>query len=113
MQLLHPFMPFATEEIYHALQERNDGDDLIVKQQSAIGNIQSEILKLGQILKNDITAIRDFRNKNNIPPKEEIEIEIEAKYPELYEQVEPILKKQTNARSINYVVKTQAGSMLF
>jgi valyl-tRNA synthetase len=111
MQLLHPFMPFATEEIYHQLKDREEGDDLTIKQQLAIGNIQLEILKLGEVLKNDITSIRDVRNKNNISPKEEIKIEIEAKYPGLYEQVEPILKKQTNAKSINYVVRTQTGSL--
>jgi valyl-tRNA synthetase len=111
MQLLHPFMPFATEEIYHQLKDREEGDDLTIKQQLAIGNIQLEILKLGDVLKNDITSIRDVRNKNNISPKEEIKIEIEAKYPGLYEQVEPILKKQTNAKSINYVVRTQTGSL--
>ena len=111
MQLLHPFMPFATEEIYHLLKDRKEGDDLTIKQQSAIGNIQPEILKLGEILKNDITSIRDVRNKNNISPKETIEIEIEARYPGLYVQVEPLLKKQTNAKSINYIVKTKTGSL--
>jgi valyl-tRNA synthetase len=111
MQLLHPFMPFATEEIYHLLKDRKEEDDLTIKQQSAIGNIQPEILKLGEILKNDITSIRDVRNKNNISPKETIEIEIEARQPGLYEQVEQLLKKQTNAKSINYVVKTKTGSL--
>jgi valyl-tRNA synthetase len=38
MQLLHPFMPFVTEEIYHELKERNAGDDLTIKQESKIGN---------------------------------------------------------------------------
>jgi valyl-tRNA synthetase len=33
MQLLHPFMPFVTEDIYHQLKERKEGDDLTVKQQ--------------------------------------------------------------------------------
>jgi valyl-tRNA synthetase len=111
MQLLHPFMPFATEEIYHLLKDRKEGDDLTTKQQSAVGNIQPEILKLGEILKNDITSIRDVRNKNNISLKETIEIEIEARHPGLYEQVEPLLKKQTNAKSVNYVVKAKTGSL--
>jgi valyl-tRNA synthetase len=111
MQLLHPFMPFVTEEIYHQVKQRQAADDLAIKQQSAIGNAQSEILRLGQILKNDITSIRDFKNKNNISPKDEIDIEIEARDPRQYQLVEPILKKQTNARSINYLVKTQTGSV--
>ncbi|TMI94725.1 MAG: valine--tRNA ligase [Bacteroidetes bacterium] len=111
MQLLHPFMPFVTEEVYHKLKHRKEGDYLTVKQQSAIGNLQPETLKLGQLLKDDITSIRDARNRNNISPKEEIKIEIETKYPGLYKQVEQILKKQTNARSIDYVAKSQTGSL--
>jgi len=111
MQLLHPFMPFITEEIYHLLKERKDGDDLTVKMQTAIGNRQDKILKLGEILKKDITAIRDAKIKNNIPSKEKIKIDIEAKYPDLYKEVESILKKQTNAESINFTSKTQTGSL--
>jgi len=83
MQLLHPFLPFVTEEIYHLLKEREDGDDLTIKIQSPIGNWQQAVLKLGEILKSDITAIRDARVKNNIPSKEKIKIDIEAKYPDL------------------------------
>jgi valyl-tRNA synthetase len=111
MQLLHPFMPFVTEEIYHLLRERKEGDDITIKEQPAIANWQPEILKLGEILKNDITAIRDTRTKNNIPFKEKIRIDIEAKNPDKYQQVESILKKQTNAESINFNVETPAGSL--
>src|SRR6185369_15946596 len=49
--------------------------------------------------------------KNNIPSKEKIKIDIEAKYPDLYKEVESILKKQTNAESINFTSKTQTGSL--
>ena len=111
MQLLHPFMPFITEEIYHQLKERINRDDLTIKQYSTINDIQSPILKIGEILKHDITSIRDARKKNNISPKDKIKIDIEAKYASFYERVEPILLKQTNAESINYIVKTQTGSV--
>jgi valyl-tRNA synthetase len=110
MHLLHPFMPFITEEVYHLLKKRQDGDDLTIRQTSPVQNADPQILKIGEILKNDITAIRDFRKKNNISTKEEITIDIEARNPQLYEKVESILKKQTNAKSINYVSKPQAGS---
>ena len=51
LQLLHPFMPFITEEIYHLLKERND--DLMVKQFGPIHNTDPEILILGEKLKTD------------------------------------------------------------
>ena len=49
LQLLHPFMPFITEEIYHFLKERND--DLIVKQFSPAGKTDATILQQGNRLK--------------------------------------------------------------
>src|SRR5436189_452443 len=57
MQLLHPFMPFVTEEIYHQLKQREDGDDLTVKQQSTIGTPNQQLLRQGQLLKEVITAL--------------------------------------------------------
>jgi valyl-tRNA synthetase len=43
MQLLHPFMPFISEEIYHLLKEQKD--DLCIKQFGAIGKVDEEVLK--------------------------------------------------------------------
>jgi valyl-tRNA synthetase len=110
MQLLHPFMPFVTEEIYHELKERKQGDDIAVRLKSEIGNIDQEILKIASILKSDITAIRDTKIKME-SNKEGIKIDIDAKYPEYYEKVIPILKKQTNAESVNINIRTQTGSV--
>ena len=70
LQLLHPFMPFITEEIYHLLKDRDD--DLIVKQFSATEPLDVEILLQGARLKEVITAIRDARNKHNIKPKDTV-----------------------------------------
>ncbi len=66
MQLLHPFMPFITEEIYHQLKERKKGDDLTVKPISIFKAPNNEVLQIGRILKADITAIRDSRKKYEI-----------------------------------------------
>ena len=112
MQLLHPFMPFVTEEIYHELKERKQGDDLTIKQQRSILKYNSEILKIGEKLKQDITAIRDIRVKNNIPAKEKIKINVEAQYSNFYVLIEPILLKQTNAeKPINFFVTPGTGSV--
>ena len=111
LQLLHPFMPFITEEIYHLLNERKKEDDLTVRLKSEVRSAKSEILKLGEILKADITAIRDARNKNNIKLKDKIKLQIETEYPDLYKQFESILSKQTNSESINYTINPKPGSL--
>jgi valyl-tRNA synthetase len=98
LQILHPFMPFITEEIYHLLKERND--DLMVKQFAPVREADVEILKVGNKLKNIITAVRDAKNKNNVKPKEKVSIYIETKDPDSYQSIKEILAKQTNADHI-------------
>jgi valyl-tRNA synthetase len=98
LQILHPFMPFITEEIYHLLKERND--DLMVKQFAPVREADVEILKVGDKLKNIITAVRDAKNKNNVKPKEKVSIYIETKDPNSYQSIKEILAKQTNADHI-------------
>jgi valyl-tRNA synthetase len=95
LQMLHPFMPFITEEIYHLLKERND--DLVVKQFAPVQEADVEILKLGDKLKNIITAVRDAKNKNDVKPKEKVSLYIETNDVDSYHSIKKILVKQTNA----------------
>ncbi len=98
MQLLHPFMPFITEEIYHLLLEHED--DICVKQLASVQTINKEILMHGNLLKEVITSIRDIRNKNSIKPKETIELFIETDNENVYTLFNKILQKQVNAKTI-------------
>jgi valyl-tRNA synthetase len=98
LQLLHPFMPFITEEIYHLLKERSD--DLAVKQFQPVEKFDSEILQEGLKLKNVITSIRDAKNKNNLKPKEPVSVFIETAEESSYHLIKQILAKQTNADKI-------------
>jgi valyl-tRNA synthetase len=103
MQLLHPFMPFVTEEIYHQIKEREDGDDLTIKQQSTVGSPNSQVLKQGQLLKDVITAIRDIRVKNQLKPRDEMELHVQTESMQTYEAFKSILAKQVGASQINFV----------
>jgi valyl-tRNA synthetase len=109
MQLLHPYMPFVTEEIYHLLEERND--DLCVKQLTAFAKADAKVLQQGNLLKDVITGIRDVRNKNQIKPKEQIEIHIQTEVAATYQSIESILAKQLNAKSVLYVNDKVAGTI--
>ena len=103
MQLLHPFMPFITEEIYHQLKEQKD--DITVKQFPAITESNTAVLKKGIVLKEVITAIRDARNKAQLKPKETIQLHILATDKTIYQPIESIFAKQVNAESISYTDK--------
>jgi valyl-tRNA synthetase len=109
MQLLHPFMPFVTEEIYQQLAERKD--DLCVKQFAPAGTIDNTVLKNAILLKDMITGIRDVRNKQQIKPKESIALHIQTDNAAVYKTLETILAKQVNTKSINYTNDVVPGTI--
>jgi valyl-tRNA synthetase len=97
--LLHPFMPFITEEIYHQLKDKATGDDLCVKTlDTNKATIEANDIAQGDLLKKVITALRDARNKNNLKPKETIQLLIETELGSNYEKVSTILGNQVNAQ---------------
>jgi valyl-tRNA synthetase len=100
MQLLHPFMPFLTEEVYHQLKEQTD--DLCVKQFTAVKVADETVLKQGETLKAVITAIRDARVKNSLKPKDPIKLHVQGQTAD-FSALETILKKQVNADAVHYV----------
>ncbi len=110
MEMLHPFMPFITEEIYHLLKVQSD--DLCVKQFQQIANPDNALLHSGEILKQVITALRDARNKNQIKPKDLIQLYIQTQNPSAYQSIESILMKQVNAASINYTDTAISNTIL-
>jgi valyl-tRNA synthetase len=110
MQLLHPFMPFVTEEIYHLLKEQKD--DLCIKQFSEPCTVNESILAQGELLKQVITGIRDARNKNQLKPKEAISLFIETGDKANYSSIAHILGKQVNAETISYTDEAIAGTIV-
>ena len=102
-QLLHPFMPFITEEIYHLLKERKE-DDLAIKQSLEIKQSDNAILQQAVFLKEDITSIRDAKFKNEIKNTEQIKFMGTAYANSIYaanSSLRTLLEKQTH--SIYYI----------
>ena len=110
MQLLHPFMPFVTEEIYHLLKTQTD--DLCVKQFGTINAVDEKILADGELLKQVITNIRDGRNKNQLKPKESIKLFIETGNKESYSAIENIICKQVNADELSFTGEAIPGTIV-
>lgn len=109
MQLLHPFMPFITEEIYHLLGDQSD--DLCVKQFPPIGRTDSALLEQGNLLKEAITALRDARNKAQIKPKETMQLYIQSESAAVYRNIQSILARQVNATEILFTREAIAGTL--
>jgi len=111
LQLLNPFMPFLTEEIFHLLRAQDS--DLIVRQLPAAG-VQAgdhQALLHGVILQEMITAIRDARNKNQLKPKDVISLFVDTENEAFYLAAADILKRQVNADRLELTTEAIAGSM--
>jgi valyl-tRNA synthetase len=99
LQLLHPFMPFVTEEIYHSLKEQDD--DLCIKLYTSINSPSPLILQHGEWLKKAISAVLDAKNKNQLKPKDEITLYIDSSTRSYQpDGLDDILKRQIKATSI-------------
>ncbi len=70
MTVLHPFMPFVTEEIWHKLRPREAGDDCMKSSYPVIGSVDKTSIERFEQIKDIITKIRDLRNKNGIKQRE-------------------------------------------
>jgi valyl-tRNA synthetase len=100
MHMLHPFMPFITEEIYHLISPKQD--DLCNKIAASVKQSNTDIVAGGELLKQVISALRDARNKNQLKPKDTITLDIQTANTDTYKTIESILCKQVNATSIAY-----------
>ncbi len=104
LHLLHPFMPFITEEIFHLLQPQEV--DLVIKPMSEIRKSDSTILYSGNLLQMLITSIRDVRKKHEIKSKDAVTLFIQTTTKTTYNVIHDILLKQINASEIFYDIPT-------
>lgn len=111
LQLLHPYLPFVTEEIYHLLKERAAGDDLVVRVLPVYGHPDREKLKEGAFLQELITAVRDSRNKNQLKPRDTIKLWVTTSHHSFYEEAQDILRRQVNAENIGLTKEAKPASI--
>jgi valyl-tRNA synthetase len=74
LKVLQPFTPFVAEELWHAIRERKEGDDLIIASWPAVENVNAAILASFEKAEEIITQIRNVRKKNNIANKVKIDL---------------------------------------
>ncbi|MAB94991.1 MAG: valine--tRNA ligase [Flavobacteriales bacterium] len=74
LKLLHPFMPFLTEEIWHLISNRKEGEDIIVSSWPDSKKIDKKILEEFDTATEIIVGIRNIRKEYNIATKEQLEL---------------------------------------
>ena len=114
---LHPFMPFVTEEIWHQLRERTEGDDCIVRSYPQAQPFDGSLIERVEKAKDLIARVRDTRNKNGIKNKEALNLYVEdsPRAHELFSLsgVEAMVAKMANLQSVGFAKEEIPNSIAF
>jgi valyl-tRNA synthetase len=110
LRLLHPFMPFITEELWQAMEERETGDSIMTTQQPQAEEADTVLLTDMERVKQVIAGVRTIRLEKNIPQKESLELQIVGGDADKYDSV---ISKMCNLSSFTLVSEKQAGSAGF
>ncbi len=111
LKLLHPFMPFITEELWQALEPRKDGESIMIEQLPAIQPIDNTLLDDFETIKSLISYIRSTRLQKNIPQKEPLALQVIGNND--YAQFDSVVAKYCNLSAIEVVKTKDEGSISF
>ncbi len=113
IKILHPFMPFISEEIWHQITERHEKDCVIVAEYPKVGEFDETILKEAEIIFEVVTALRNTRNAKGISPKQELILYIKTDENSIYEKFKMTIKKLANISAISYTPKAVEKTVSF
>lgn len=108
--VLHPFMPFITEELWQSIYTRQDGESIVVQLQSKASEYDEELIVRFEKIKEIIAGIRTIRVQKNIPNKETLPLQIVGEHNSFFDL---ILIKLGNLRSIEHVNEKTDTSVAF
>lgn len=112
LKLLHPFMPFLTEEIWHFITDRTPEEALIVAKYPEIQPFDAQLISDFELVKEVVSGIRTIRKDKNISFKDSIELSFinNENLPESYNSV---IAKMGNVSTITSVNEAVDGALSF
>ena len=110
LRLLHPFMPFITEELWQHLEERKNGESIMTALLPEISAINTEILDSMNVAKEIIVGVRGVRATKNIPNKDVLTLNVLGTYSDVENS---IIIKLANLDAINAVSEKDAAAASF
>jgi valyl-tRNA synthetase len=112
LKLLHPFMPFLTEDIWHHLRERQAGDDIIVQRWPKGGEgdtiLEAEVRHAFDL----VSALRNVRNERSLSPKQAMDVQVKGALP-MRDAVAGLVNKLANVTALRTVAAVSEGSVTF
>ncbi len=113
MQLLHPFMPFITEEVWSHLKQSEQECDIIISQLPMAEKFNEEVLKQFEFTAELVNAIRKFRAEKNIPMRDKLNLKLKE-IPQDYSRIfDAVVIKLGNLESLSEVDEAPTGALGF
>ena len=113
MRMIHPFMPFITEELWHHIYQRGEKESIMVCTLKLDEPTDSEIRLLSdvELMKQVVAGVRNIRNKKNINKKEQVALEVVGANP--LSALNSTIVKMANLSSFNLVDEKSAATSDF
>jgi valyl-tRNA synthetase len=102
MKILHPFMPFISEELWNLIRSRDKNDLLIVASWPEIKSYDEQLITEGEKAFEIISNIRNIRSSKGISPKESLGCQVKTDHPELFKPFLPVINKLANLEKFEF-----------
>lgn len=102
LKILHPFMPFISEELWQQIKERKVEESLILATWPSEKGFDAKITSDANQVFDVVSQVRNLRASKGMSPKEQLDLTINAKDESIYGQFESVLKKLANLSSLSY-----------
>lgn len=103
MKVLHPFMPFLTEEVWHVLRERKDGESIMIVEMPGTAGFDKKLLERFAFARETVMAVRNIRNSKNIPPRQPLSLFISGEQSNTLGVFAPVVIKLANLEKLEFV----------
>ncbi|MBS6577723.1 valine--tRNA ligase [Parabacteroides goldsteinii] len=110
LRLLHPFMPFITEELWQALEPRKEGESLMVALMPEVAPVDSAYLDAFEVVKEIVSGVRTIRLQKNIPNKDTLALQVLGDHNDAFN---PVISKMCNLSEITKTDDKAAGAVSF
>ena len=113
MRLMHPYMPFITEEIWQAIAERGEKDTICTAEYPKAELVNNALVAQFDAMFEVVTKVREIRNSNQLSPKLALPLCIKSDQPAAYAAVEVIMQKLANLESITFISEPIVDAQTF
>jgi valyl-tRNA synthetase len=113
VHLLHPFMPFITEEIWHLIKQRDDNESLMVSGMPVHSKYDTGLIRRFDLAKEVVTSVRMIRNEKNIPLKNQLEVYYKVSDGKYNSSLDPVICRLASISSVNEIAGKIENSASF